>query len=258
MKKYNSDLSRALGSWGFYAGIAGFVVAIIIGASGDIVPMLQMPEMNGLYNGFHAQTLLTALSSDVMLLCVPILAALPYTSAFVDDCKSGYLKEYLPRCGQRRYIRGKVAATAVSGALVLFVGVIIAYILFALVFTPMELKPDEEMMQMMQPHYFADILGRAFVFALCGALWSLVGAMLAAVTMSKYMAYASPFIIYYVLVILSERYIKDVYVLNPKQWLGAGEVWPGGIWGIALLVAQLAAIVAIAYGVRVSRRLADA
>ena len=258
MKKYNSDIGRALSSWGFYAGIAGMVIAIIIGAAGDVLPMLQAPEMNGLYNGFHAQTLLTALSSDVMLLCVPILAALPYTSAFVDDYKSGYLKEYLPRSGRRRYITGKVAATAVSGALVMFIGIIIAYVLFALVFTPMEQVPDEQMTQMMQPHFFADILGRGFVFALCGALWSLVGAMLAAVTMSKYMAYASPFIIYYVLVILSERYIKDVYVLNPKQWLGAGEVWPGGIWGIALLVAQLAAIVAIGYGIRVSRRLGDA
>lgn len=258
MKKYNSDLSRALSSWGFYAGIGGMVIAIIIGAAGDIVPMLQMPKNTGLYNGFHAQTLLTALGSDVILLCVPILAALPYTSAFVDDLKSGYLKEYLPRSGRGRYITGKVAATAVSGALVMFISIIIAYVLFALVFTPMELKPDENMMPMMQPHFFADILGRAFVFALCGALWSLVGAMLAAVTMSKYMAYASPFIIYYVLVILSERYIKDVYVLNPKQWLSGGELWPGGIWGIALLVAMLAAIVAIGYGIRVSRRLGDA
>ncbi len=258
MKKYNSDIGRALSSWGFYAGIAGMVIAIIIGAAGDVLPMLQAPEMNGLYNGFHAQTLLTALGSDVMLLCVPILAALPYTSAFVDDYKSGYLKEYLPRSGRRRYVTGKVAATAVSGALVMFIGIIIAYVLFALVFTPMEQVPDEQMTQMMQPHFFADILGRAFVFALCGALWSLVGAMLAAVTMSKYMAYASPFIIYYVLVILSERYIKDVYVLNPKQWLSAGDLWPGGIWGIALLVAQLAAIVAIGYGIRVSRRLGDA
>lgn len=258
MKKHNSDISRALSSWGFYAGIAGMVIAIIIGAAGDVVPMLQAPEMNGVYNGFHAQTLLNALGSDVMLLCVPILAALPYTSAFVDDMKSGYLKEYLPRSGRRRYVTGKVAATAVSGALVMFIGVIIAYVLFALVFTPMEMRPDEQMTQMMQPHFFADILGRAFVFALCGALWSLVGAMLAAVTMSKYMAYASPFIIYYVLVILSERYIKDIYVLNPKQWLSGGEQWPGGIWGIALLVSMFAAIVAIGYGIRVSRRLGDA
>ena len=234
------------------------VLAIIIGAGGDIISILEYVAKEGLYNGFHAQTLLTALSSDVMLLCVPIFAALPYTSAFVDDIKSGYLKEYLPRSGRWRYITGKVTATAVSGALVMFIGIIIAYVLFALVFTPMELKPDENVTHMMQPHYFADILGRAFVFALCGALWSLVGAMLAAVTMSKYMAYASPFIIYYVLVILSERYVKDVYVLNPKQWLSAGELWPGGLWGIALLVTIIAVIVAIGYGIRVSRRLGDA
>ena len=40
--------------------------------------------------------LLKALSSDIILLVTPILAAIPYTSSFVDDVKTGYIKAYLP------------------------------------------------------------------------------------------------------------------------------------------------------------------
>lgn len=231
------------------------VIAVLIGAAGNILPVLQEGTRGGLQSGFHAQTLLGALSSDIMLLCVPILAALPFTSAFLDDYKSGYLKEFLPRSGKSRYIKGKVAATALSGGLCLFIGIFVAYIIFNLVFTPMELVPEEGIMQ--QP-MFPQVLGSACIFFLCGSLWALVGALFASVTLSRYMAYASPFIIYYVLVILSERYLKNIYVLNPKEWLRASESWPGGGWGDALMLTVLIAAVSLGLAVSITRRLGDA
>lgn len=115
LKDLQSDIKRAFASWGLWTGAAGMVIAILIGAAGDILPVFEQGAKDGLQSGFHAQMLLRSLLSDVMLLCVPILAALPYTSAFLDDNKSGYLKEYLPRSGKGRYIKGKVAATALSG-----------------------------------------------------------------------------------------------------------------------------------------------
>lgn len=255
MKDMQSDIKRAFKSWGFWIGAAGMVIAILIGTAGNILPVLQEGTHGGLQNGFHVQILLKSITSDVMLLCVPILAALPYTSAFLDDFKSGYLKEYLPRSGKSRYIKGKVAATALSGGLCLFVGIFAAYLIFCLVFTPMELAPEKGMMQ--QP-LFPQVLGSACIFFLCGSLWSLVGALFASATLSRYMAYASPFIIYYVLVILSERYLKNIYVLNPKEWLRASESWPGGGWGDALMLAVLITAVSLGLAVSITRRLGDA
>ena len=230
------------------------VLAILIGASGGILPLLQQGAKDGLQSGFHVQTLLNALSSDIMLLCVPILSALPYTTASVDDFKSGYSKEYLPRSGKARYIKGKIVATALSGGLCLFIGIIITYFIFNLVLMPMELAPEEGMIQPL----FPTVLGSACIFFLCGSLWSLVGALFASVTMSRYMAYASPFIIYYVLVILSERYLKTIYVLNPKEWLRASEIWPGGGWGDALMLVVLIAAVSLGLAVSITRRISDA
>ena len=105
---------------------------------------------------------------------------------------------------------------------------------------------------------FTDLMGRAFLFFLSGAFWSLVGGLFATLTMSKYMAYASPFIFYYVLVILSQRYFTDAYVLNPQEWLNPSELWNAGIWGAALLVGELVILVGLCYGFLMQRRIRDA
>lgn len=105
---------------------------------------------------------------------------------------------------------------------------------------------------------FVDLIGRAFLFFLSGALWSLVGGLFATITMSKYMAYASPFIFYYVLVILSQRYFTNIYVLNPQEWLNPSELWNAGIWGAVLFVSELIVLLSIAYYAIMRRRLQDA
>ena len=105
---------------------------------------------------------------------------------------------------------------------------------------------------------FTDLMGRAFLFFLSGALWSLVGGLFATLTMSKYMAYASPFIFYYVLVILSQRYFSEIYVLNPQEWLNPSPLWNAGIWGAVLLVSELIILLAVLYGILIQRRIQDA
>ena len=45
---------------------------------------------------FTIPSSLNALTSDAMTLALPIIAALPFTSSFIDDIKSGFVKEYLP------------------------------------------------------------------------------------------------------------------------------------------------------------------
>ncbi len=272
MKTLKSDIQRALTSWGFIAGIIGMAAVIFFGSFNSILPFLQNSTPNSLLAGFHEQMILVALSSDVMLLCIPILAALPYTSAFVEEYKSRYLKESLPRAGIQPYIVGKMLATGISGGLVLFIGIMLVYIAFALIFTPMEVIPqipNEAMgnaiaasegmpQQITQPSMFADIMGRTFVFFLSGFFWSLIGALFATVTMSRYMAYAFPFILYYVLVILCQRYFNSLYILNPQEWVNPTAQWPGGTWGIILFLTELILISSIAYATVIKRRLTDA
>ena len=83
-------LSRA-----FLIGVSGTVLELLPSTVQGILSGFRSAEF--LSHGFHSDLIMSALSSDAMALALPILAALPYTASFIDDVKSGFIKEYLPR-----------------------------------------------------------------------------------------------------------------------------------------------------------------
>jgi hypothetical protein len=249
-KAIKSDISRALTSRSFIIAVIGTVLVLILSSLESIISIAQADGM--LSYGYHAQLIFDALSSDAMTLALPILSALPFTAAFVDDIKNGYIKLYLHRSSVRTYIQGKLMACALSGGLALMLGILIAYGLSTLIFTPMELTLAKG--ETAQP-YFAQLLLKSAILFFSGAFWSLVGFTFAAATQSKYMAYASPFILYYVLIILNERYFENLYVLYPKEWLFPSDKWVLGGFGVIILLAILSAIMSLCFAIIAKRRL---
>ena len=247
-----SDIKRAIFGKGFLIGVAGMILVIILSQIESLVTAARGGQL--LSNGYHAQFIMEALSSDWVTLAIPILCALPFTTAFVDDIKSGFIKQYLPRSGTEPYIKGKLIACGLSGGLTLFLGILLAYVIAALVFTPMELAMGEG--ETAQP-YLAQVLMIAATLFFSGAFWSLTGFTLASLTMNRYMAYASPFILYYVLIILHERYFEKLYVLYPKEWLFPSDAWVLGSWGVILLLLELIAVMSMVFTTSARRRLAD-
>ncbi len=246
----SSDIKRALTGKGFIAGVVGLILAIAFSSLGDIITAAR--STSPLPNGYHAQLIINALSTDWVTMAIPIVCSLPFTTAFVDDVKSGYIKLYLHRSCRKQYIKSKIIACGLSGGLVLLVGILAAYFISYLVFTPMEYALMEE--QIAQP-YLAQLLLIAAVLFFSGAFWSLAGFTFASATGSKYMAYASPFIIYYILIILHERYLGSLYVFYPKQWLFPSEAWPLGSFGVIILLLELTALVSLLFAVVAKRRL---
>ena len=230
--------------------IAGVALVLFLSQIDGILMAFRAEEP--LVNGFSADMILAALSSDWMTLALPILAALPCTAAFVDEVKSGFSKEYLPRTTVKKYIGGKIATCALSGGFTLAMGIFLAYGIAAVVFSPMEGPLDEGMAA--RP-YLAEVTSRAALFFLSGAFWALVGMAFSTLTNSKYMAYASPFIFYYVLIILNERYFPDLYILYPKEWLAPSEAWVLGSWGVAVWLLELTALIALVFAIAAKRRI---
>ena len=243
----SSDIKRALSAKGFLFGIAGMVLMITVASINSIVSIKGV-----LANGYHAQLILTALTSEDVALVLPILCTLPFAAVFVDDIKSGFIKQYLPRSGVPAYIKGKILASSLSGGLVLVAGLFIAYGVSALVFTPMEAALEAD--QIAQP-YFAEIFTKSLTLFLSGAFWSLTGFTLASTTMSRYMAYASPFVLYYVLIILHERYFADFYVLYPKEWMAMSQPWVLENLGVWILLLVLCAVIGLLFSMMAKRRL---
>lgn len=253
MRKYttSSDIKRALTGRGFIVAVIGSALVIFLASLESIIGIAQHSDT--LPNGYHAQFIFDALTSDTMTLALPILCALPFTTAFVDDIKSGYIKVHLHRCNVKLYIKAKLTACALSGGLALMTGILLAYGISVLVFTPMEMALTEN--EIAQP-YLAQLLLKSATLFFSGAFWSLVGFTFAAMTMSKYMAYASPFILYYVLIILHERYFENFYVLYPKEWLSPSDSWVLGGFGVIILLIILSAIMSLCFSIVAKRRLA--
>ena len=105
MRTVASNLRQAVGSWGFLLSLAGAALIPLLSSVQGILAGFRSAEL--LSPGFHSDLIIGALSSEAMALALPILAALPYTASFIDDVKSGFIKEYLPRITEPFYMVDK-------------------------------------------------------------------------------------------------------------------------------------------------------
>lgn len=227
--------------------------------------ILQEFRQNGfLYPGFCSALLQRALSSEGMRLTVPVFAALPYTVSAVNDIKSGFIKEYLPRTTVRGYITGKVIACGFSGGLLFPAGILAAYLAETLLFLPLEAFEPASGGGLWTAMSFAllraaapvpDLVRRLPLFFCSGMFWAVVGLLFATLTESRYMAYASPFVLYYFLVILYERYFNWLYVLYPEEWTDPSENWMFKEAGVVIFLIELTAIAALCFVMAAERRI---
>ena len=100
-----AGLRQAIFSRGFIISTVGTAIILLLSSVQGILAGFRSAEL--LSPGFHSDLIMGALSSDAMALALPILAALPYTASFIDDVKSGFIKEYLPRITEPFYMVDK-------------------------------------------------------------------------------------------------------------------------------------------------------
>ena len=100
-----AGLRQAIFSRGFIISTVGTAIILLLSSVQGILAGFRSAEL--LSPGFHSDLIMGALSSDAMARALPILAALPYTASFIDDVKSGFIKEYLPRITEPFYMVDK-------------------------------------------------------------------------------------------------------------------------------------------------------
>ena len=252
MKTLRSAIKQAIFSKDFLIGFIGVIVVVFVSSVSELIEALCVDEL--LPNAFHNFLIENALVSDAMTLALPIIAALPFTASLVNDIKSGFIKYYLHRTSRKNYITSKCIASCISGGLVLALGILASYIISAIAFIPMEDPTSKDISSNL---FYAEFIKSVVLMFLSGALWSLCGLTLATMTCSKYMAYASPFIIYYVLIILYERYFDQFYVLYPKEWINPSSQWILGDWGVMMLLLGLIIGIGTVFNFTVKRRISQ-
>lgn len=197
MNSFETDLKRAFCSVNFIVGL--FIECLILFRCG--------PE------------------SELFQMSVPVLVSIPYSTAWLSDYQSGFIKEYVPRCGKTPYILGKFLSCGVSG------GALITTACFVYVQT---VKEEEGAMKL-------------FLVFLSGMLWAVMSATLAAAANNIYVAYGGAFVLFYVLIILYERYVQTLYCLYPVEWYSPEHTWVFGDTGIVLMLIGAIWIVGIVY-----------
>lgn len=195
----------------FYLGFILMSAAFLICA----VPYYQyLEEAGGSVEGpAWMAVFIYSISSEKALLFLPLFVPAASAALVQEEIKSRFAVFLAGRMGKRNYVYAKVLGTAAGGGLL----VISAMMLFLMVSAVWCVRiPD---LSSGNPAlYGMDIFTGLLCGFLNGAFWSVSGSLAAVASKNSYIAYAVPFILYYVLTTFQERYYPALYFLNPGQW----------------------------------------
>lgn len=241
-----SELHRNSGKL-FSLGVITIVAILGISSMETLLKLYRDPQIQP--SGYHVSLMQSAFCSDSFMAFIPIVASLPFSGIYVDEIKSKYARFVVLRIGYSSYLLGRIIVGFLLGGAVVLSGVLVSYFIFALALLPIEQVNTSEISQ------FSGFVGKCSLLFINSGLWSVFGMTMSTIMESKYIANASPFVMYYLFVILCERYFPDAYLLYPCEWLNPSDKWPLGIWGVAIYLIELTAILGLMFYRRGRRRL---
>lgn len=224
------EISRALRNRSFLMSIALGLLSLGYGFAHYIGPLqLHAPEyIHRLppfyYNAYDA--FIWAQHFGFLRLIAPLIAVLPFSDSLGLDRVSGFLRLVLVRTSYWRYLIAKVVACMLAGGLALGLSLLLCFVCANLVF-PRGLNFAEyevRIISILEPTgrlgpfgvlywtapdlYIFSLIVQGFVF---GAIYALFGLAISAVSDNRYIALATPFIVYILACFVTE-------ILQIPQW----------------------------------------
>ena len=231
--------------------IAILAIPVMILFSSTEKLLRVFPLFSLLPYGYHTDLIISALQSDTVAPFIPILAGLPFAASYVDDLKTKFARFFCIRTSYDTYIFSRIFVCFFCGGFVIVIGVLLSWGASALFFLPLEQAPGatsdsaETLVQM---------CGLLFLF---GGLWAVVGMSMSTLMESKYIAYAAPFVMYYMLVILYERYFTSAFILYPLEWINPSNLWPFGNVGATVVMIEITLAFVVLFAAKAGRRLRE-
>lgn len=168
-----------------------------------------------------------ALDTQMVLFLLPIATVLPMGAIYVRESSSGFLRLYITRISQMEYTRKKTLQIYIGGFLPFFLAGMMGLLLCFLAVYPLEYQGDIPWEGIWETW---KLLLR---ISLIGGILAEISGIFAAIFRSYYMAYGLPFVCYYMLIILKERYFTGMYAMYPAEWVKCEQDWGMdglGIW----------------------------
>lgn len=177
------------------------------------------------------------ISSESVMFFSPILASLVMAGVYVDDLKTGYIKFFVVRVTRKSYIFARTIVCFLSGALVLSLG------MFAVIFPSTVIAVCFEKASIMLcigSYNMKKLIILSLFYFITGGLWSVTGLVCSSLMESRFISYCSPFIVFYFLIILNERFFPSFDIISPKEWLNSSIHWNlESVWTVIVIFAIL-------------------
>lgn len=229
--------------------IVSVLVAVLVMIN-YIEPLLRIyRNAQVLQKGYHAELYKLGLESDALSFFLPILAVLPFGGCYVDDIKNKFVRFFIIRSSYRIYFVSRILVGFIAGALTIFLGILLAGVITAGSIIPFEVHSIHAATSQIN-----DITQTCALLIINGGFWSVFGLSMSTIMESKYIAYASPFVLYYLLVILHERYFPNFIIIYPKIWTNPAA-WPYGFWGAVIVLLEMTVVSSLIFVLRGKRRL---
>ena len=238
-------LKNSLRSARTVAGILAIPIVLILSELGQILSTLTEKgyEMTG---GIWTAAV-HCFMGKAMLLSLPIVCTLAGSAAFLEDIKSHYIRAILMRTGRRRYLWARIMASGLAGGIAIAAGMLLTLGVLTCfpLFVTIPEAPASDMVFLR--HLGGQLLQLLVLYFLAAVLWASVGMLASAMTNSLLVAYLAPFIVFYLLQILYERYLPRMKLIDPRQWVQPEAGWPGGPFGAGLLMTELLMLVMLTF-----------
>ncbi|MDF2542861.1 MAG: hypothetical protein K0S47_2579 [Herbinix sp.] len=244
-----SELERGIMSYRFFLCILGAIVIVVLGAW-DGLFLSEDALKTSLQEGYHLSLLKKALQGESIVFALPLLSTIPYSGMFLEEYQSRFQRIHVTRSTRMNYVASKVITTGVCGGFGVFTGILFITGILKLVYQPLESKATEASTLL-----FYQVFSLALIVSLMGALWASLGAFLGVVCSSTYMTYGGPFLTSYLCIILTTRYLKGLFVLNPREWLLQDHYAGANSIGIIVFLLILYTIVQLLEGIAIWKKI---
>lgn len=240
------DLMRLFREKKFYLAILLAFAGILLGTTWP-KPLKDGP----LESGTCLKLTIEGLKSETVLFLLPIAAVLPWGEAYLAERQWNFLRVLIIRRGKRDYCRDHVLVAALSGALVWGIASLLSLLFFFLLFFVWE-TPWASLPETLWELLF--LLGR--ICLLSCALASL-GGLCGVLSHSLYLALGLPFILYYACIILRDRYLEELYYIDPAEWIAGKQDWGPGQGALWIFLILLALTLALLHRLALEERLEE-
>jgi hypothetical protein len=193
------------------------------------------------------------MGSELAMLGMAVICSLPFATTFIQDVKSKFLIFRLVRSNSRDYILSKIFTAYFVGGLTVLLSAILFYCTLLIAFVPVEVHVGLQTISVNEViKQFSSIVE---VYFFVGGFFSLAAMVLGSLSMNYYIAYASSFILFYLLVILHQRYVRNFQILDPQCWILSFDKYPYGKLGVAIISIALSALLGVAFSIFAKRRI---